>query len=126
MALRAVDDHPKLARLKAILKCGRCQAMGCLEAVWHFTGRFTPQGNLGKYSDAEIEAWVEWWGEPGIFIPALVEAGWVDRDQVHRLVVHDWDKHADDATRLSLKRQKMPFVATRPYSVPTMSGLPEP
>jgi hypothetical protein len=137
MALRAVDDHPKLARLKCLLKCGRWQAMGCLEAMWHFAGRFTPQGNIGKYSDAEIEAWVEWDGEPGQMVYALRESGWLDESAEHRILVHDWHEHADDATRLALKRKKIGFLTlkgaivgtptdNRPDLVPTASGLPVP
>ncbi len=51
MALRAVPDHPKFADLMARLGRPKYVALGCLEAVWHFTGRFTPQGNIGKYTD---------------------------------------------------------------------------
>lgn len=137
MALRAVDDHPKLARLKSILKCGRGEAMGYLEALWHFTGRFTPQGNVGKYSDADIEAWIEWSGDAGRLIIAFVESNWLDRSREHRLLVHDWHEHADDATRLSLKRKKCVFLTACVGTVsgqcrdsgpetPTCSGLPEP
>ncbi len=56
MALRAVPDHPKFADLKARLGRPKYVALGCLETIWHFTGRFTPQGNLGKYTDQAIEA----------------------------------------------------------------------
>jgi hypothetical protein len=65
MALRAVPDHPKFYRLKTILHLNRGSALGYLEGTWHFCARFTPQGNIGKYSDEEIEAWLEWDGEPG-------------------------------------------------------------
>src|SRR5206468_557308 len=101
--------------------------------VWHFTGRFTPQGNIGKYSDAAIEAWVEWDGAPGALIEAMVQSGWLQRTKEHRVIVHDWHEHADDATRLSLKRKKLGFVTLITAvsgqcrdSVATTSGLPEP
>lgn len=113
MALRAVIDHPKFAALKARLGTTRGATLGYLEAVWHFTGRFTPHGNLGKYSDAEIEGWVEWDGEQGALIGALVACRWIDADDVHRLVVHDWRKHCDDATKLAVKRSKMPFIGAQ-------------
>lgn len=110
MALRAVPEHPKFMRLKAILKLGKAQALGYLECVWHFCGRYTPQGDIGKYTDEEIEAWCEWDGEEGALIAALVKARWIDRHPDHRLVVHDWHKHADDATRLALKRAGQRFI----------------
>ena len=126
MALRAVIDHPKFTRLKVLLRLNRACTLGYLEALWHFTGRFTPQGNIGKYSDAEIEAWVEWDGEEGALIAALVKAHWLDPHETHRLLVHDWHKHADDATRQALKRAKLEFAVNEdpshvdePIAVPT-------
>src|ERR1700675_441681 len=137
MALRAVPDHPKFTHLKGTLGQPKGAVLGWLEAIWHFTGRFTPQGNIGKYADDEIEAWVEWNGDPGALINGLVHAGWVDTDPVYRLLVHDWAQHADNATKLALKRSKKEFCL---HTVSTLSlqggdavqqtgtllGLPEP
>lgn len=109
MALRAVPDHPKFAELKAILRQPKGPTAGWLEMMWHFTGRFTPQGNIGKYTDQAIESWVEWDGEPGKLIEAFIQAKWIDRDPVHRLLVHDWHQHADKATKNALMRAGMPF-----------------
>lgn len=116
MALRAVPDHPKFARLCNKLGIPKYAALGLLECIWHFTGRFAPTGNIGKYDDDEIEAWVGWSGERGMCVAALVECRWIDRDETHRLVVHDWHSHADDATRLAVKRAGLEFI------VPTVSG----
>lgn len=140
MALRAVIDHPKFMMLKATLGLSRFQALGLLESIWHFTGRFTPQGNIGKYSNSQIAAWIEWGGNNKEMINALVSSGWIDIDEKYRLVIHDWANHADDATRLTLKRKNLKFidgvptvslqcrdgVATISDGVPTVSGLPEP
>jgi hypothetical protein len=89
VALRAVPDHPKFASLKARIGRPKYVALGCLEAIWHFTGRFTPQGNIGKYPDQAIEAWVEWDGEPGALISGLTASGWLNDHPVHRIVVHE-------------------------------------
>lgn len=130
MALRAVPDHPKFSDLKVFLKTNKIVALGALEAVWHFCGRFTPQGNIGKYTDSQIESWVEWFGEPGALIDALVQTKWIDRDQRHRLIVHDWHIHADAATKLALKRSGkdfvLPLLEQCRDSVPTVLGLPVP
>lgn len=138
MALRAVPDHPKFARFKVSLKLTKGAALGYLEALWHFCGRFTPQGDIGRYSDEDIEAWVEWDGAPGALIAALIAAGWLDADSEHRLLVHDWAKHADDATKIALKRSGNSFIVptlslhvtnnseTRPDNVPTGSRLLQP
>ena len=118
MALRAVPDHPKFACLKAALRMPKGATAGWLEMTWHFAGRFTPHGNIGKYTDAQIESWVEWDGEPGALIAALIDTGWLDRSAEHRLIVHDWHVHADNATKLSVKRSGKPFCTD---SVDTVS-----
>lgn len=125
MALRAVPDHPKFANLKSALGQPKGAVMGWLEAIWHFTGRFTPQGNIGKYSVEAIEAWVEWNGEPGALIEALVRTGWLDRDPVYVLLVHDWAEHADKATKNALKRAGQTFYhqSVRTPSVQRTDGL---
>jgi hypothetical protein len=110
MAKRTVLDHPKFMALKADLRQPKGPVLGWLEALWHFCAKFTPQGNLGKYTNAAIEAWVEWDGEPGELINALLRCGWLDNSAVHRLVVHDWHEHADEAVKKALKRAKLWFV----------------
>jgi|SRR5581483_559642 len=137
MALRAVSDHPKFADLKARLALPKYAVMGCLEAIWHFTGRYTPQGNIGKYPDSAIEAWVEWSGAPGALISSLIASHWIDEHATHRLVVHDWAHHADKATKNALHRASakfcVPVVRTKRKHVRTLyresgtvSRLPEP
>jgi hypothetical protein len=78
--------------------------------IWHFTARFTPQGNIGKYPDDAIENWVEWNGNPGELIAALVHCGWIDANREHRLVVHDWHQHADKAVHTDLARKLQRFA----------------
>lgn len=110
MALRAVPEHPKFAALKATLSLRKYPALGILEALWHFTGKYTPQGNIGKFKDAEIEAWLEWDGESGALVSALVATGWLDTSTEHRLLVHDWQDHADATTKKQLGRSGKGFV----------------
>ena len=74
--------------------------------MWHFTGRYTPQGNIGKYDDETIEDWIGWPHEPGALIGALVDAGWIDRDDEYRLLAHDWDEGCDEATKKAVHRRK--------------------
>lgn len=109
MALRAVPDHPKFAQLKALLGQTKGPVLGWLEAIWHFTGLYTPLGNIGKYPNKAIEAWVEWTGKPGYLILSLVKSGWLDPDKEHRLLVHDWPEHADKATKNWIKRHNAIF-----------------
>lgn len=131
MALRAVPDHPKFADLKARLGVPKHVALGILETLWHFAGRYTPQGNIGKYEDSAIEAWLEWDGaQTGDLIKALVDSKWLDRDSRWRVLVHDWPTHADKATKQALNRAKLEFcvptVHTPGVHNSVLSSLPVP
>ncbi len=99
--LRQAHGSPKLAHLKALLGVPRFQAVGLLECLWHFTATQAPRGDVGKWSDGQIAAALEWPGKPEELIHALIEARWVDPCPVHRLLVHDWQHHADQTVKRS-------------------------
>jgi hypothetical protein len=107
---RGTPRHPKIQHLCELLKVKLATAVGYLELLWHFCAEFAPQGDLGKFSDARIEAGVHWHGAAGRLVAALIESRWVDRNPIHRLVVHDWEHHADDAVRKRLTRGALPFL----------------
>jgi len=134
---RSAWDHPKLCDLEAALGVPRWGAVGILESLWMFTGKFAPHGNIGKHSDVAIARFLGWTDPPGRLIDALMTAGWVDADDVERLVVHDWHEHCDEATRKHLSRQRNEHsggqlrkcpdgVRTVSGQMPKVSVLPEP
>lgn len=114
----------------------RAMAIGTLELLWHFTAEFAPQGDIGKYTDARIESGVDWSGRKGTLVPALITSGWCDACDLHRVVVHDWHDHADEATKKKLVRAGLTFLSVtekvsrqrQKMSAPEAdnSGLPEP
>jgi hypothetical protein len=120
---RAAMDHPKLLDL-----CERLgaiplyQGVGILETVWHFTARFAPAGDVGRFSDAALVRFVQWPHESHQLISALVESGWIDRDETHRLLVHDWSEHCDEAVHMSLARAGKFFASG---IAPRISRLPK-
>lgn len=107
---RGTPDHPKTLGLMRRLSCSRFEAIGILETLWHWTARFAPRGDIGRWTDVQIEAGLGWSGPEGL-IPALLESRWLDSDQTHRLIVHDWAQHADDATKKVLHRANLEFVS---------------
>lgn len=124
---RGTIEHPKMVELRDVLNLPLYQAVGLLEALWHFTATYAAHGNIGRFSDRSIAKALEWEQSPETLIDALVETGWLDRSETHRLVVHDWAEHADNAVHLKLKRRNEKFVdGTEPYSrkggVETVSG----
>lgn len=85
-------------------------AVGILERLWHATIANAIQGNIGKLSDDDIAEAVGWLGDASALVGALVDAGWVDRCEVHRLVVHDWHEHAPDFVRGNLSKHNRKFA----------------
>lgn len=90
-------------------------AVGFLELMWHWTARFAPPGDIGRWSDAEIAGALRWEGEPAVLIGALLDSRFLDHDFNHRLIVHHWSEHADDAIHIALARRLETFAdGTRP------------
>jgi hypothetical protein len=107
---RTASDCVKLWRLCRLLKIERYEAVGILECVWHFTAKNAPAGNIGEAAaDEELARWIGWKGDPKALIAALVEAGWIDRHDDERLVVHDWYEHCEDSIHSQLARAGMRF-----------------
>jgi hypothetical protein len=107
---REASEHPKLIEFVDALEQlevphAKAVAKGVLEGLWHFTARYAPGGDVGRFGDKAIARACGWDGEPEALIGMLVESGWIDREDDHRLVVHDWADHADDAVHRSLARK---------------------
>ncbi len=107
---RGTPRHPKMRHLCELLAVPLYSAVGILELLWHFTAEFSPRGDIGRHSDIAISNACGWRGKPDKLITALVQSGWINEDGEHRLVIHDWNQHADDATRKRLVRMNENFV----------------
>lgn len=111
-------------------------AVGLLESLWHFTAEFAPRGDIGRYSNKRIAAACGWGKNVDIFVQTMVDSIWIDRDEKHRLIVHDWKDHADDAVRKRLTRAGLSFVELTPKvtelqqtmsaTLPDSGSLPKP
>ena len=108
--LRGTPDHPKTLALASFLGVHRLMAVGALETLWQWTARFAPAGDIGRWADAAIASGIHWDGEAAQLIEALVECKFLDRDQQHRLLVHDWPEHADDAVHRVMARAGRRFA----------------
>ena len=118
---RGTPEHPKMKHLARALHINRCTAVGILECLWHWAGKFAQQGDIGRHLDVDIAEAVYWTREPEVLIKALVECGWVDRSETYRLLIHDWQDHADEAVRKYLERHNLKFRQCRDI-VSTQSG----
>lgn len=108
---REATASPKFEGLALRLDLQRWEAMGLLEALWHFTARVARRGDIGRWTDEQIARSIGWnRTEAGELVRALVAERWVDVSDEHRLVVHDWSTHADDAIHIALARSGEHFA----------------
>jgi hypothetical protein len=111
---RGTPDHPKTLMLMAALELPKYAAVGLLETMWHFTARYAPAGNIGKFSDELVATSLGWDRDPSRLVAALVESGWLDEHKEHRLLVHDWPDHSDEAADKWLSEHAEKYADGRP------------
>lgn len=103
---RGTIEHPKMAMLCKALNVPRYAAVGLMESLWHATAKYHRRGNIGAWTNEKIANAIDWRKDPDALIDALVRCGWIDLHPTHRLVVHDWSIHCDDATKKAVARNK--------------------
>ena len=101
--------HPKTKELAFTLEIPLPHAIGLLELMWAFVAQQTPQGNIGKWSNAVISDAAGWSLDADKFVDALIQVRYLDRCQQHRLLVHDWPDHAPNWVHAKLKKQGKQF-----------------
>lgn len=107
---RGTIEHPKTETFAKLLGINLAQAVGHLEALWHFAAKYAPQGDIGRFEKPIIASRCLWEGDPDKFIDALSNARWIDRCDRHRLIVHDWHQHADRSVQTKLKRDGLEII----------------
>lgn len=90
----SAPQSSKFLKLKRRLTLTHWQCVGLLESLWLFTQHNAPLGDIGRHSDEDLAAAIEWAGDATALVTALVECGFIDECDVNRLVVHDWADHA--------------------------------
>lgn len=98
-------DHPKIIHLSNLLDIPRYAAVGILETLWHWTAKYAIAGNIGRYDDDMIAHAIGWQGDAAELVSALVESQWLDKNDEHRLIVHDWPDHCEDSVHMKLARR---------------------
>jgi len=91
-------ESPRMVGLASRLG-SQATAIGAIRLLFGKTEKHTPRGNVGKLSDAAIAKGCDWAGRSDVFISALVNEGWLQRDIEHRLLVVDWETHCQTETK---------------------------
>lgn len=85
-------DHPKKDRLAELLwpdaqtDLSDYGAIGVVHCLWWWAADYAKDGDLSRYSNAQVAKGCRWYGDPATLMAALIEAGFIDSDR-H---IHDW------------------------------------
>lgn len=99
--------HPKTKKLIRRVGEGGAYRLVCL-FLWAAGNR--SDGDLAGMSDEDIELSVDWSGEPGAFVRALSEVGFLDGDEGQRSI-HGWAEHNPWAAGAEARSEKSRWAA---------------
>ena len=105
--VRELMDHPD--RISSLSP--ETATVGLLERLWHTTAINVPRGDIGKMANDEIAEYIGWLGDADLLVDALVGTEWIDRCDVHRLIIHDWHVYAPGFIRAQLKKLGLTFAS---------------
>ena len=84
-----LPTHPKTKKLRKLLGNDAAWALVCL---FTFSAQNKPDGDLSGMDVEDIEIAVDWEGEEGAFVAALVKVGFLDGEE-GSYRIHDWAEH---------------------------------
>jgi len=100
----------KFKKLKRRLKLPDWQVIGILESLWKIGRTSAQAGDIGKYSNEDIAATMEYEGDHDELIKTLVETKWLVEDDQFRLYFNDWSQHIPNYLKANFARHKRKFV----------------
>lgn len=93
-------NHPKTRKAARLAGITRRDLVGALHFLWWWALDYAQSGDLTSFDTAELEAEMEWEGEPGGLLRALTECGqgggpgFLERKTDGHLLIHDWWDYA--------------------------------
>ena len=96
---QSLRNHPKVKKAARIAGVNEFEMIGRIHCLWWWALDYAPDGDLTNYSDDDIEAAVDWTGQPGLFVRSMIECGFnghgglIDVTQESR-EIHDWFEYA--------------------------------
>ncbi len=103
--IHSASNHPKFKKLKRRLKLPHFAIVGILESIWMIGQTHHHDGGIGRMTDEDISAEIEYDGDPENLIAELLACGWLDRCEINRLVIHDWLDHCPKFVKGILARK---------------------
>lgn len=100
MAKAGTIDHPKTRKLARRMKAPAYAALGLLEAIWDWAGRYAVTGFISTEDLEDLKTSLRFRGKLDAI---LIETGWLDEVN-GGFYIHDWHVHAQDRVKIALKR----------------------
>ena len=107
---REAWGHPKHKLVGRDLKLSDFAVYGLICALVAVTGKHFPQGDIGRWSNEEIAASIDYPDDADALVAVLVRRKVFDEDATCRLYLHDWHEHADDHIHMQLARRGLRFA----------------
>lgn len=112
--VRAIREHTDASNVTI-----ETIAMGLLHRLQHVAIVDCPCGDIGSLDDEDIAELIGWRGESQVIVDALVSTEWLDRCDVHRLVIRNWAEDAPTFVKGNLKKHGKNFaVSSRDQTEP--------
>ena len=109
MAKRGTLEHPKTKRLARAMKAPAYSALGLLEAIWQWVGRYTPTGFLTAEELEDCADTIRF-DEGGDALGAMLHACGLLDQMEGGWYIHDWHDHADDSVKKVLAKRGETFA----------------
>ena len=103
----ALPSHPKTKKLIKIAGTDAAWRLVCL-FLWAAQNR--PDGVLSGMDAEDIELSVDWTGDDGAFVSALMRVGFIEESEAG-YAIHDWIEHNPWAAGADDRKQKAQFNA---------------
>ena len=110
MAYTRTSRLKKFLTLKQDLRISGPKLLGFLEWLWQWAHEWSDReavDYLGpRFETGEVEAVIEWDGEPGAFEAAALARGWLDRDRESEcFVLHDYHQHCPRTIKSAIAKR---------------------
>lgn len=106
------ESKLKFKKLKRRLGLPEWQVIGLLESIWRLCRKDAQEGNIGRFSNEDIAAAIEYDDDPDELVQALVACEWLDEDPDPevRLIVHNWSEHVPSYLKGNFAKHKRTFA----------------
>ena len=104
----ALPSHPKT---KKLIKKAGAESAWRLICLFLWAAQNKPDGDLSGMIAEDIELAVDWTGEDGAFVGALITSGFLDGSDEEGYSIHDWSEHNPWAAGAEKRSEKARFNA---------------